>query len=62
MTAKQKQNLLQYLGYYSGIPEWEQPDSTNPYMAGDKVAHNGKTWGLPSTTTCGSLACMDGRK
>ena len=26
------------------VPEWEQPDSTNPYMAGDKVAHNGKTW------------------
>ena len=26
------------------IPEWEQPDSTNPYMAGDKVTHNGKTW------------------
>ena len=26
------------------IHEWEQPDSTNPYMAGDKVAHNGKTW------------------
>lgn len=26
------------------IPEWEQPDSTNPYMKGDKVAHNGKTW------------------
>ena len=26
------------------IPEWEQPDSTNPYMRGDKVAHNGKTW------------------
>lgn len=26
------------------IPEWEQPDSTNPYMAGDKVAHSGKTW------------------
>lgn len=26
------------------IPEWEQPDSTNPYMAGDKVSHNGKTW------------------
>lgn len=26
------------------IPEWEQPDSTNPYMSGDKVAHNGKTW------------------
>lgn len=26
------------------IPEWEQPDSTNPYMTGDKVTHNGKTW------------------
>lgn len=26
------------------IPEWEQPDSTNPYMAGDKVTHNNKTW------------------
>lgn len=26
------------------IPEWEQPDSTNPYTAGDKVSHNGKTW------------------
>lgn len=26
------------------IPEWEQPDSTNPYMMGDKVTHNGKTW------------------
>lgn len=26
------------------IPEWEQPDSTNPYSAGDRVTHNGKTW------------------
>ena len=26
------------------IPEWEQPDSTNPYMTSDKVTHNGKTW------------------
>lgn len=26
------------------IPEWEQPDSTNPYMMGDKVKHNGKVW------------------
>lgn len=26
------------------IPEWEQPDSTNPYMAGDKVTYNGKTY------------------
>lgn len=28
----------------SVIPEWEQPSSTNPYMKGDKVKHNGKTW------------------
>lgn len=26
------------------ISEWVQPDSTNPYMRGDKVTHNGKTW------------------
>lgn len=26
------------------IPEWIQPDSTNPYMIGDKVMHNGYTW------------------
>lgn len=26
------------------IPEWEQPESTNPYMKRDKVKHNGKTW------------------
>lgn len=26
------------------IPEWVQPDSTNPYMTGDKVTHNGTTW------------------
>lgn len=26
------------------VPEWEQPDSTNPYSVGDKVSHNGKTW------------------
>lgn len=23
---------------------WEQPDSTNAYMTGDKVTHGGKTW------------------
>ena len=28
----------------SVIQEWEQPESTNPYMKGDKVKHNGKTW------------------
>ena len=26
------------------IPEWEQPDSTNPYMTGDKVMYEGKVW------------------
>lgn len=26
------------------VPEWEQPDSTNPYSKGDKVTHGGKTW------------------
>ena len=26
------------------IGEWVQPDSTNPYMKGDKVTHNGSTW------------------
>lgn len=26
------------------IPEWEQPESTNPYGKGNKVTHNGKTW------------------
>ena len=25
-------------------PEWIQPDSTNPYAAGDRVTHNGKLW------------------
>lgn len=26
------------------IPEWVQPDSTNAYMTGDKVKHNGLTY------------------
>lgn len=26
------------------IPDWEQPDSTNPYMKGDKVRYNGKVY------------------
>lgn len=26
------------------IPEWVQPESTNGYMTGDKVSHNGSTW------------------
>lgn len=28
----------------NAIPEWEQPDSTNPYMTGDKVMYDGKVW------------------
>ena len=26
------------------IYDWVQPDSTNPYMRGDKVRHNNKIW------------------
>lgn len=26
------------------IPEWEQPDSTNAYMTGDKVMYGGKVY------------------
>lgn len=26
------------------VPEWEQPESTNPYMKGDKVKHLNKIW------------------
>lgn len=26
------------------IYPWERPESTNPYMNGDKVTHNDKTW------------------
>ena len=26
------------------IGEWTQPDSTNAYMIGDRVTHNGSTW------------------
>lgn len=28
----------------SVVSEWEQPDSTNSYMKGDTVTHNGNTW------------------
>lgn len=28
----------------TGPGEWVQPGSTNPYMAGDQVTHNGATW------------------
>lgn len=26
------------------VPEWGQPESTNPYMKGDKVTHSGEMW------------------
>lgn len=26
------------------VPEWVQPDSTNPYPLGARVEHNGKVW------------------
>lgn len=26
------------------LPAWEQPESTNPYMTGDRVTHDGKAW------------------
>ena len=28
----------------TGIGEWVQPESTNPYQVGDRVYHNGKLW------------------
>ena len=29
----------------TGAPlPWERPESTNPYMKGDKVTHAGRTW------------------
>lgn len=31
-------------GQQGEIGEWVQPDSTNPYMKGDHVTHNGETW------------------
>ena len=31
-------------GQQTEIPEWEQPDSTNPYMRGNRVMHGGKMW------------------
>lgn len=26
------------------VPEWEQPESTNPYQVGDRVSFEGKIW------------------
>mgnify|MGYP000464811380 CR=1 FL=1 len=35
------------------IPEWEQPNSTNPYKKGDRVTYDGKTWESQLITMCG---------
>ena len=31
-------------GQQTTIPDWEQPDSTNPYMIGDQVYYDGKVY------------------
>lgn len=31
-------------GQQTSIPDWEQPDSTNPYMIGDQVYYDGKVY------------------
>lgn len=31
-------------GQSGEVGKWVQPDSTNPYMLGDKVTHKDKTW------------------
>lgn len=31
-------------GQQGEVGEWKQPESTNPYMKGDRVTHKGKTW------------------
>lgn len=37
--------FAQVLTSEDGTPlPWQQPDSANSYMAGDRVTHNGKTW------------------
>lgn len=37
--------FAQVLTADDGTPlAWVQPDSTNPYMTGDKVTHDGTTW------------------
>lgn len=46
----------------TGIGEWKQPDSTNPYQKGDKVTHNGKTWESTADNNVWSPACTAGRR
>ena len=42
------------------ILEWQQPDSTNPYMKGDKVTHNGITYVCDIDNNVWNLEYMDG--
>ena len=55
-------SLFAEILYDGDIKEWVQPESTNPYMKGDKVKHLGKKWeslidnnvwepGIPGTET-----------
>lgn len=39
MTAKQKQNILQYLGYYSGIPDdiWGEQSKEAPWKPWEEL-------------------------
>ena len=39
------------------IPVWKQPDSTNPYMKGDKVHYPGETGVVAERLSCGMANC-----
>ena len=43
-TPDAAHSLFAEILYEGNIKEWVQPGSTNPYMKGDKVKHNGKKW------------------
>lgn len=44
------------------IPEWEQPESTNPYMKGDRVTYNGKTYESTIDNNVWALGFTVGRR
>ena len=43
-TPDTAHSLYAEIIYEGDFPEWVQPESTNAYMKGDKVKHNGKKW------------------
>ena len=43
-TPDAAHSLFAEILYEGDIKEWVQPDSTNPYMKGDKVRYVGKKW------------------